>query len=100
MNPKLSAHTDQQRDLFRIELEHLVDRRHPLVQLADQIQWAEFDAAFAPLFCADNGRAACPVRLLVGLHYRKHTFDLSDADTRLEGFALGVKGRGRMPEKL
>jgi IS5 family transposase len=33
------------------------------------------------LFCADNGRAACPVRLMVGLHYLKHTFDLSDEDT-------------------
>ena len=81
MNPKASAHTDPQRDLFRIELQHLVDHRHPLVQLADQIQWAEFDVAFAPLFCADNGRTACPVRLMVGLHYLKHTFDLSDEDT-------------------
>ena len=80
MNPKASAHTDAQRDLFRIELQHLVDRLHPLVQLADQIQWSEFDSAFAPLFCADNGRAACPVRLMVGLHYLKHTFDLSDED--------------------
>jgi transposase, IS5 family len=81
MNPKASAHTDSQRDLFRIELQHLVDHRHPLVQLADQIHWSEFDVAFAPLFCADNGRAACPVRLMVGLHYLKHTFDLSDEDT-------------------
>ena len=31
MNPKASAHADPQRDLFRIELQHLVDRRHPLV---------------------------------------------------------------------
>ena len=81
MNPKASAHTDPQRDLFHIELQHLVDRRHPLVQLADQIHWEQFDAAFAPLFCADNGRAACPVRLMVGLHYLKHSFDLSDEDT-------------------
>lgn len=81
MNPKASAHADPQRDLFRIELQHLVDRRHPLVQLADQIQWSAFAAAFAPLFCADNGRTACPVRLMVGLHYLKHTFDLSDEDT-------------------
>ena len=40
MNPKASAHADRQRDLFRIELQHLVDRRHPLVQLADQIEWS------------------------------------------------------------
>jgi hypothetical protein len=41
--------------LFRVELQPLLDRHHPLVQLADQIQWS----AFAPLFCADNGRTAC-----------------------------------------
>jgi transposase, IS5 family len=81
MNPKASAHTDLQRDLFRIELQHLVDRRHPLVQLADQIQWSQFESAFAPLFCADNGRSTCPVRLMVGLHSLKHTFDLSDEGT-------------------
>jgi IS5 family transposase len=81
MNPKASAHTDPQRDLFRVELHQLIDRRHPLVQLADQIHWEEFHATFAPLFCPDNGRAACPVRLMVGLHYLKHTFDLSDEDT-------------------
>ena len=81
MNPKASAHTNLQRDLFRVELQYLVDRRHPLVQLADQIYWSQFEDAFAPLFCADNGRTACPVRLMVGLHYLKHTFDLSDKDT-------------------
>jgi IS5 family transposase len=81
MNPKASAHTEPQRDLFRIELQHLVDRRHPLAQLADQIQWEQFESSFTPLFCTDNGRAACPVRLMVGLHYLKHTFDLSDEET-------------------
>ena len=81
MNQKASAHTDPQRDLFRIELQHLVDRRHPLVQLAVQIHWEQFESSFAPLFCADNGRSACPVRLMIGLHYLKHTFDLSDEDT-------------------
>lgn len=81
MKPKPSARTNPQRDLFRIELQQLVDPRHPLVQLAAQIHWQEFDAAFVPLFCEDNGRAACPVRLMIGLHYLKHTFDLSDEET-------------------
>ena len=81
MKPKPPAHTHPQRDLFRIELQRLVDPRHPLEQLAQQIHWEEFDAAFTPLFCEDNGRAACPVRLMIGLHYLKHTFDLSDEDT-------------------
>ena len=37
MNPKDSPRTDPQRDLFRIELQHHVDRRHPdLHRLAAQ----------------------------------------------------------------
>lgn len=81
MKPQRPAHTDPQRDLFRVELKQLVDPRHPLVQLADQIQWAEFETAFAPLFSDADGRPACAVRLMIGLHYLKHSFDLSDEAT-------------------
>jgi hypothetical protein len=38
---------DLQRDLFRGELHQRIVRRHPLLQLADQIHWEEFHAAFA-----------------------------------------------------
>ena len=63
-----------------MELHKLIDRRHPPVQLADQIHWEEFHSTFALLFRPDDGRAACPGRLMVGLRYLKHTFDLSDED--------------------
>lgn len=78
MKPKSSPHHNPQPDLFLVELKSLVDRRHPLVLLADRMDWPKLEQAFEPLFCADNGAAACPVRLMVGLEYLKYTFDLGD----------------------
>ena len=46
--------------------------------LADQIDWHRFDAALADCYCPDIGAPAKAIRLLVGLHYLKHTFDESD----------------------
>ena len=81
MPPQESPNKKSQADLFRSELEQIINLRHPLVKLSGQIDWEELDEAFAPLFCEDNGRAACSSRLMVGLHYLKHTFDLSDEGT-------------------
>jgi IS5 family transposase len=55
-------------------------RRSPasVVKLADEIDWAGLDAQFAPLFCADNGAPAHPVRQLVGFTYLQATYGLSD----------------------
>ncbi len=78
MSPQEPKNQNPQGDLFRIELERIIDSKHPLVKLARTIQWEEFDEVFSTLFCEDNGRAACSSRLMVGLHYLKHTFDLSD----------------------
>ncbi len=41
---------------------------------------ADFDEAFGR-FYKPVGRAAKPTRLMVGLHYLKHTYDLSDEET-------------------
>lgn len=81
MPPKDSPNKDKQNDLFRVELERIIDLNHALVKLSKQIQWEEFDKAFDPLFCEGNGRDACSTRLMVGLHYLKHAYDLSDQET-------------------
>ncbi len=46
--------------------------------LAGQIDWARFDAAFADCYCPDTGAPAKAIRLLVGLHYLKHAFNVPD----------------------
>ena len=52
--------------------------KHPLFLLANQIQWDTFEKAFRGLYCADNGRPAKPIRLMVGLLILKHVRNLSD----------------------
>jgi transposase, IS5 family len=71
---------DPQFDLFKIELNRIIDRKHPLAQLTMQMNWASFDEQFESQF-ADEGRPAIPTRLMVSLHYLKYTHDLSDEDT-------------------
>jgi transposase, IS5 family len=78
---KTQSETEQQGSLFRIELNDLINNRHRLVVLAGQIPWHEFDEAFTPMYCPDNGRPGVPTRLMIGLHYLKHTYGLSDEET-------------------
>jgi len=64
--------------LFQAHFDRLLNPAHPLIKLAGQIDWAAFDDAFGELYCEDNGAPAKATRLMVGLHYLKHTFDESD----------------------
>jgi IS5 family transposase len=76
MKPKKLERSDTD-DLFRARLENIIDLKHPLVRLARETDWAFFEAAIEPLY-AEAGRPGVPVRLMVGLHMLKHTFNLSD----------------------
>ena len=67
-------------DLFRERLDAIIDMSHPLVRLGELVPWSDFDAAFGR-FYKPVGRPAKPTRLMVGLHYLKHTHDLSDEET-------------------
>lgn len=67
-----------QMDLFRIELDRIIDPKHPMVRLALGIDWEAFENAFAPMWHDSHGRPAIETRLMVALHYLKYTFDLSD----------------------
>ena len=75
MQPKKYKETP---DLFRARLDQILDRSHPLFVLANQIDWSVFDTKFGPTYIEDKGRPGKPTRLMVGLHYLKHTFDESD----------------------
>jgi len=58
----------------------MVNPDHPLVHLSAAIQWERFDEAYASFYCQDNGAPGLPTRLMVGLHYLKYTFNLSDEE--------------------
>jgi IS5 family transposase len=76
MKPKKTANIIQN-NLFKIVLKDIVNEKHPLVKLADSIHWKNFDEKFDVLY-SDKGRKALPTRLLVGLHYLKYSYNLSD----------------------
>jgi IS5 family transposase len=76
MKPKKQQKTSQI-DMLRNRLDQMLNRRHPLYVLADQIEWTVFDEEFGQLY-QDNGRPGIPTRVMVGLHYLKHTFNESD----------------------
>ncbi len=66
-------------DLFRERLDAIIDMRHGLVRLADLMPWSDFDESFGKFF-KPIGRPAKPTRLMVGLHYLKHVYNLSDEE--------------------
>jgi len=78
MRPKPA---DNQNLLFTARLEQILNHNHPLFKLANAIEWFEFEEAFGKLYDPGQGRPAKPIRLMVGLHYLKHAYDLSDEDT-------------------
>jgi IS5 family transposase len=59
-------------------LKDTLDQKHPLFILAEKINWQQFEDAFSPLYCANNGRPALPIRLMVGLLILKHVRNISD----------------------
>jgi IS5 family transposase len=72
--------TQRSDDLFRARLSNLLDPKHKLVRLAGLIDWQRFETAFGPLYHESIGRPGKPTRLMVGLTYLKHTFNLADEE--------------------
>ena len=70
----------EQGRLFNPFLRDMIDLRHPMVRLADSIDWGSFEEVLAPSFCDGNGRPSIPVRMMVGMHYLKHMADVSDEE--------------------
>jgi IS5 family transposase len=69
-----------QTELFKTPLNKIIDTTHPLCILGAKIKWPEFDKTFGPLYSEGKGSPAIPTRLMVGLHYLKHTYNLSDEE--------------------
>src|SRR5574343_2113060 len=67
-------------DLFQQPLAELINLKHPLVKLAELIDWSVFETRWAELFPSRTGRPASSPRLIAGLLYLQHTFACSDED--------------------
>lgn len=67
-------------DLFRQPLVDLINEKHPLVKLAELIDWSIFETRWSAFFPSKTGRPATPPRLVAGLLYLQHTFACSDEE--------------------
>ena len=70
-------HSDNSGDLFRARLDQIINLKHELVRLADEIDWDRIDDELAG-FYRDSGRPAVPTRFMIGLLLLKHIYGLSD----------------------
>jgi transposase, IS5 family len=61
-----------------MELKAQLNGHHPLVKLAEAIDWHHLSQELAVAASPEGGRPALPVRLMVGLHYLKALYDESD----------------------
>ena len=76
MRPKRQKPTGSG-DLFKARLDQIINMKHELARLADEIDWEWIDDELADLYGA-RGRAAVPTRFMVGLLFLKHIYGLSD----------------------
>lgn len=75
---KPHSRAPEQDDLLRPRLVDMLDARHELVKLATLIDWEFFDQEWAGFFPSHRGRPATSPRLIAGLMYLQHAFNLSD----------------------
>ena len=68
-------------ELFQAHFDQILNPDHELIQLAKKIDWSRFEVSFADTYCEDFGAPARAMRLMVGLHYLKYTFNESDEST-------------------
>lgn len=73
-----SSKTSHQSSLFETDLLLQLDPSDPLLKLAQEIPWQEFDEAFSIHYTEGTGAPSKPIRLMVGLLILKQLEDLSD----------------------
>ncbi|MGA1847684.1 IS5 family transposase [Deferribacter abyssi] len=61
-------------------LVNIIDMNHPLVKLADAIDWSKLEEIFGSLYHEKKGRPGISIRLMIGLHYLKYTYNMSDVE--------------------
>jgi IS5 family transposase len=69
---------DRQDDLFRPPLKEIINLRHSLVRLAEEIDWDFLAGRFSSVCRVGPGQPPLPTRLVAGLLMLKHMHNLSD----------------------
>lgn len=68
---------EAQLDLFKVQLDRLVNPLHELCQLSKELDWAGLEEQLSGYY-AEIGRPSIPIRTIVGMLYLKNIFNLSD----------------------
>jgi hypothetical protein len=76
--PTSRPRDDRQDDLFRPALRDIINLHHPLVRLAEEIDWDFLGQRFSSVCRAGPGQPPLPTRLVAGLFILKHMHNLSD----------------------
>ena len=79
MRPKEQLKMGQE-DLFRSHLNQILNHKHPLYLLANNIAWGVFEHEFGEFYVENFGRPGLPIRLVVGLHYLRSAYGVSDEE--------------------
>ena len=69
--------TPQTDELPRPRLDEQLKMSHPLVRLANLMNWEEIERSFGAHFTSSRGRPALSPRLVAGLLYLQHANDAS-----------------------
>jgi transposase, IS5 family len=59
-------------------LKDFLNAAHPLYRLAGVVNWGQFERQFGKFYAEEMGRPALATRLVVGLHYLKYLYNVSD----------------------
>jgi IS5 family transposase len=68
---------DLQQNLFQTRLTDLINLEHPLVKLAQELDWSKMELEFQNLY-SEQGRPSIPIRKIAGLLFLKEMFKESD----------------------
>lgn len=77
MKPQPATDSDDLQ-LFQAQLSAILNPQHPLMKLAQDIDWAQIERSVEPLYADNFGRPGCDTRLMIALHFLKYAFDESD----------------------
>ena len=78
MQAKSTQSLNNQGSLFQPRFSELLDQNHSLYKLSGEINWSVFEKSMGKYFDPGFGRPALSVRLMVGLHYLKSVYNVSD----------------------
>ena len=65
-------------EIFKVPLEEIINKEHPLVKLAESINWKNLEENLSKKYTEKMGAPGKEIRLMVGLQYLKYMFNESD----------------------